>query len=125
MEKIDDFNKNLDVEFYVVRKSPDNRLLIAAVGSKDGGYIYFCLQYSHSNLNTGKPQIFKISQIDNIVELCGSPNVHVLAIDKGNPRTRKLYNILISSIQDYFKKVEKEESQKNHDNEKSEKPTLM
>lgn len=128
MEKVDDFNKNSDIEFYIVRKSPGNRFLIAAVGSEDGGYIYFGLQYSHSSLSIGKPQILKISQIDNIVELCGSPNVHVLAVDKCDPRTMKLYNILSSSIQDYFEKTEKEQAQKNKDNEKhdkSEKPVLM
>lgn len=125
------FNNNKDqksdVEFYVVRKAPHERIIIAAIPTDDGGYVYFGINYNHS---TGKKmKKLEIKPVDNIIELCGASNVKVLSIDRSSEASTNLYNILLKALDDYAKNYiseQKSQKPKKEENEEKEaKPFLM
>lgn len=86
-------------EFYFISHGDGSYKIVSAI-SVNGGYVYFLIEANNTNDGKFKPVI---SPIANIIDICGSPDVQVAAIEKNNPATQIIYDKLSDCIDDYMK----------------------
>lgn len=92
-----DFTKDSEIEFYVVKKGTETRFM-ATVGHQ-GGFVY----YAFDEVKDGKYSKIVVNQVDDIVEICGAPDVQVYAVTAENPRTFELYVSLCETFNKFLK----------------------
>lgn len=107
------FSDNAGIEFYKVIYDNNARFL-AAVGHQ-GGYVYYALD----EVEDGKGTKLTVLQIDDIIEICGAPDIQVIAITPNSPKTLKLYNILCATFNEYLKRKLDDIEMTNEDDEYS------
>lgn len=87
-----------EIDFYLVTSAGGEKYM-ATLGHK-GGFIY----YAFDSVIQGNISKIVVHQLDNIVEICGAPDVKVDAISPDNPKTVGLYFDLCSVFNDFLKK---------------------